>query len=223
VPPGRRATGGAADRFARIASQLVRCCDAPPRPNARYLPQRGRCHRLREAPGCVRKLVAEMPQDEPEIRVLPERSVRPGNWRPIWVEVARQTGIPAEHIKKGDESRGQPFVAYRQLAMVLTIRLGRMSMPAVARIFGCRNHTTALHAREQMRAIIDAVGLDESASVSEWVAACLPLVLVHLPSTAQRTGLTEPPCTASTANSPHGSRTANSRGRGKIAAKGSLC
>jgi hypothetical protein len=130
------------------------------------------------------KLAAEMPPDEPEIPVLQEQSVlperRPGNWRPIWAEVARQTGVPAEHIKKGDESRGMPITAYRQLAMSLLCRLTPLPLTSIANLFGLNDHSTVIHARRAMQPVLDATELTEADSVSEWVAAALPLLFCHL-------------------------------------------
>jgi hypothetical protein len=130
------------------------------------------------------KLAAEMPPDEPEIPVLPEQSVRPErrprNWRPIWIEVARQTGIPPEHIKKGDEGRSMPVTGYRQLAMALMCRLTKLSLNTIARLFNINDHSTVIHARNSLKPLLDATGLDEVDSIPVWVEATLPLLFVHL-------------------------------------------
>jgi chromosomal replication initiation ATPase DnaA len=65
----------------------------------------------------------------------------------IWAEVARQTGVPAERFKKGDESRGMPITAYRQLAMALMCRLTKLHLNTIAQLFGLRNHTTIIHTK----------------------------------------------------------------------------
>jgi hypothetical protein len=117
----------------------------------------------------------------------PEESKRPADavkwaqhWRSVWLEISRQTGIPAEQIKRDDEGRSQPVVAYRQLAIALTHKLTAMPLKAMARIYGLQNHSTILHTKAAMAPIIDAVGLTEEDSVPAWVEACLPLVLVHV-------------------------------------------
>jgi Bacterial dnaA protein helix-turn-helix len=131
------------------------------------------------------KLATEMPPAaelepvaEPEMPAELKR--REGMWRPIWAEVARQTGINPEHIKKGDESRGQPLTSYRQLAIALTCRLTKLSLNTIAVVFGVRDHTSVIHARNAMRPILDATGLTEAAPVPLWVETCLPFVLVHI-------------------------------------------
>jgi hypothetical protein len=130
------------------------------------------------------KRAAEMPPDEPEIPVQLEQSVRPkrrpGNWRPIWSEIARQTGVPAEHIKKCAAGRGMPVTAYRQLAMSLMCRLTKLSLSTIARLFDVNDHSMVIHARNSMKPILDATGLDETAPVQIWVESCLPLLFIHV-------------------------------------------
>jgi hypothetical protein len=130
------------------------------------------------------KLAAELPRDESERLAEPEKAAKPErpamDWRPIWAEVARQTGIPAEHIKKGDESRGMPITAYRQLAMALMCRLTKLSLKTIARLFDVNDHSTVIHARRAMVPILDATGLTEADSVPIWVEAALPLLFVRI-------------------------------------------
>jgi Bacterial dnaA protein helix-turn-helix len=129
------------------------------------------------------KLAAEVPPDESERLAEPEKAAKPErpamNWRPIWAEVARQTGIPTEWLRKGDESRGQPLTAYRQLSMALTLRLTKMGLSAVGRLYGV-DHSTVHHARQVMSPVLQATGLTVDDSVPFWVAAALPITLVYV-------------------------------------------
>jgi hypothetical protein len=135
-------------------------------------------HRRRVA-AYIRLEAQAPPTDEPS-PVTIEEEAPPPSWRGVISELSRQTGIPASWLRKGDESRGQPITALRQLAMALLVKLGHMSLPAVARMFGGMNHTTALHARERMRPILDACELTEADPSQVWIEAALPLVLVHV-------------------------------------------
>jgi hypothetical protein len=129
------------------------------------------------------KLSAEPPPAEPEQLAEPERSAKversAGNWRPIWAEISRQTGVPAEYIKKGGEAHGQPIIAYRQLGISLTLRLTKLGLSGVGRLYGV-DHSTCHHARAQLRPILDACGCTEADPVPVWVAACLPLLFVSI-------------------------------------------
>jgi hypothetical protein len=124
--------------------------------------------------------LAAAPPPEPE-PIAEGPAVKPSPpWRPIWSEVSRQTGIPAEHIKKGDESRGMPITAYRQLAMALMCRLTTLTLKTIAALFDVSDHSTVIHARNSMAPILDATGLTEADSVPIWVEAALPLLFVHI-------------------------------------------
>jgi hypothetical protein len=114
------------------------------------------------------------PLDEPAEQALPPSR------RSVLAELSRQTGIPPSRLRKGDDSRGQPIVAIRQLGMALLIKLSGMSLPATARIFCMTNHTTILHAKRAMAPVLDATGLTESDSVRVWIETALPILFVHV-------------------------------------------
>jgi hypothetical protein len=131
------------------------------------------------------KLAVEVPPDEPKEQMeskQPAESERPSGptWEAICKEVARQTGIPGGQLKLGSEGRGQPHVAFKQLAMALTCKLTRLSLKTTARLFGLNNHTTVLHAKKALAPILNATGLTEVDSVPEWVSETLPLLFVSI-------------------------------------------
>jgi hypothetical protein len=98
------------------------------------------------------KLAAEVPKELMESE-QPAESERPSGptWEAICKEVARQTGIPGGQLKLGSEGRGQPHVAFKQLAMALTCKLTRLSLKTTARLFGLNNHTTSCTRRRRWR------------------------------------------------------------------------
>jgi hypothetical protein len=89
--------------------------------------------------------------------------------------------VPPEALLKG-YGRGLPAVAIRQLAVALTRRLTRLSLPVIARHLGLRDHTTAIHAISRMRPIMAVLELElgDEDQLERWVACALPLVFTHL-------------------------------------------
>jgi chromosomal replication initiation ATPase DnaA len=98
---------------------------------------------------------------------------------PVAVEMARQLGIDAQRLKSSESGRRMPIIQYRQLAMTLALRLTGKSLPQVGRAFDA-DHTTVLHAKRRMSPIIEATELTLDNSLSEWVAACLPLLFAYI-------------------------------------------
>jgi chromosomal replication initiation ATPase DnaA len=98
---------------------------------------------------------------------------------PVAVEIARQLAIDAHRLKGSETGRKMPIIQYRQLAMTLALRLTGNSLPQVGRAFDA-DHTTVLHAKRRMWPIIEAAEMTLDNSLSQWVAACLPLLFAFL-------------------------------------------
>ena len=59
-------------------------------------------------------------------------------------EIAEHLGFDVEALR--GKSRQRPLVAARQTAMYVFRELTDLSYPAIARLFGGRDHTTVIHA-----------------------------------------------------------------------------
>jgi chromosomal replication initiator protein len=63
-------------------------------------------------------------------------------------EIARLLGHSVDALR--GKSRQRPLVAARQEAMYVFRELTDLSYPAIARLFGGRDHTTVIHAVEKI-------------------------------------------------------------------------
>jgi hypothetical protein len=119
--------------------------------------------------------VTELPPPAP----LPPPPPRP-HWRSIVVEVSRQSGTPAELILSS--SRHLPEMSLRQLSVALSRKLAGLSLPALGRRFGGRDHSTIISSISRMRGIISIVEtkLNGCSDPAQWVAKSLPLLEAHI-------------------------------------------
>ncbi len=72
----------------------------------------------------------------------------------IKATVARDAGLPI--FRMTDHCRKRTFSRPRQIAMYLACELTWHSYPAIARMFGGRDHTTILHAHRVVRERMEA-------------------------------------------------------------------
>jgi chromosomal replication initiator protein len=70
----------------------------------------------------------------------------------LLAEIAEFVGFSVEEIK--GKSRQRPLVTARQTAMYVVRELTDLSYPAIARLFGGRDHTTVIHAVEKTQRVI---------------------------------------------------------------------
>ncbi len=66
--------------------------------------------------------------------------------------VASECGVTVEDMR--GSSRQRPLVQYRHFAMWLAKQQTQASYPAIAGVFGARNHTTAMHAVRAMSKLV---------------------------------------------------------------------
>ena len=66
----------------------------------------------------------------------------------LLAEMAGYLGFPVEALK--GKSRQRPLVAARQTAMYVFREMTELSYPAIARLFGGRDHTTVIHAVDKV-------------------------------------------------------------------------
>jgi chromosomal replication initiator protein len=62
----------------------------------------------------------------------------------LLIEISDHLGFDVEAMK--GKSRQRPLVSARQTAMYVFRELTELSYPAIARLFGGRDHTTVIHA-----------------------------------------------------------------------------
>jgi chromosomal replication initiation ATPase DnaA len=88
----------------------------------------------------------------------------------IMSHVALTFGIRTEDITSS--RRDQVFVRPRQIAMYLATELTRESLPKLAYVFNRRDHTTVMHSRNKIRALIKSSPAEAAA-----IAALRQLIL----------------------------------------------
>ena len=82
-------------------------------------------------------------------------SRRPGKQRSdeqLLTEICDYLGVSVEAIR--GRSRQRPIVTARQTAMYVVRELTDLSYPAIARLFGGRDHTTVIHAVEKTQHVM---------------------------------------------------------------------
>ncbi len=70
----------------------------------------------------------------------------------LLAEIASILKFPVEDLK--GRSRQRPLVTARQIAMYVFRELTDLSYPAIARLFGGRDHTTVIHANEKIQRLM---------------------------------------------------------------------
>lgn len=70
----------------------------------------------------------------------------------LLAEIATILKFPVEDLK--GRSRQRPLVTARQIAMYVFRELTDLSYPAIARLFGGRDHTTVIHANEKIQRLM---------------------------------------------------------------------
>jgi len=70
----------------------------------------------------------------------------------LLTEVAGILGFTVEALK--GKSRQRPLVSARQVAMYIFRDMTELSYPAIARLFGGRDHTTVIHAVEKTQRLM---------------------------------------------------------------------
>ncbi len=70
----------------------------------------------------------------------------------LLTEIASILKFPVEDLK--GRSRQRPLVTARQIAMYVFRELTDLSYPAIARLFGGRDHTTVIHANEKIQRLM---------------------------------------------------------------------
>jgi len=76
--------------------------------------------------------------------LLTRATVKPRSDEQLLVEIAEHLGFEVEALR--GKSRQRPLVQARQTAMYVFRELTDLSYPAIARLFGGRDHTTVIHA-----------------------------------------------------------------------------
>ena len=84
--------------------------------------------------------------------LLTKNAVKPRTDEQLLKEIADFVGFSVEDIK--GKSRQRPLVTARQTAMYVVRELTELSYPAIARLFGGRDHTTVIHAVEKTNRVI---------------------------------------------------------------------
>jgi chromosomal replication initiator protein len=67
-------------------------------------------------------------------------------------EIAGDLGFSVEALK--GKSRQRPLVSARQIAMYVFRDMTELSYPAIARLFGGRDHTTVIHAVDKTQRLM---------------------------------------------------------------------
>ena len=70
----------------------------------------------------------------------------------LLADIADILKFPVEDLK--GRSRQRPLVTARQIAMYVFRELTDLSYPAIARLFGGRDHTTVIHANEKIQRLM---------------------------------------------------------------------
>ncbi len=84
--------------------------------------------------------------------LLTKNTVKPRTDEQLLKEIADFVGFSVEEIK--GKSRQRPLVTARQTAMYVVRELTELSYPAIARLFGGRDHTTVIHAVDKIQRVI---------------------------------------------------------------------
>ncbi|MFM8562824.1 MAG: chromosomal replication initiator protein DnaA [Acidimicrobiia bacterium] len=84
--------------------------------------------------------------------LLPDAAPKHRTDEELLTEIARLVGHSVEALK--GKSRQRPLVAARQEAMYVFRELTDLSYPAIARLFGGRDHTTVIHAVEKIQRLM---------------------------------------------------------------------
>ena len=84
--------------------------------------------------------------------LLPDAAPKHRTDEELLAEIARLVGHSVEALK--GKSRQRPLVAARQEAMYVFRELTDLSYPAIARLFGGRDHTTVIHAVEKIQRLM---------------------------------------------------------------------
>jgi len=84
--------------------------------------------------------------------LLTKNAVKPRTDEQLLKEIAEFVGFTVEELK--GKSRQRPLVTARQTAMYVFRELTDLSYPAIARLFGGRDHTTVIHAVEKTQRVI---------------------------------------------------------------------
>ncbi|GDX34056.1 hypothetical protein LBMAG16_08870 [Actinomycetes bacterium] len=84
--------------------------------------------------------------------LLTKNTVKPRTDEQLLKEIADFVGFSVDEIK--GKSRQRPLVTARQTAMYVVRELTELSYPAIARLFGGRDHTTVIHAVEKTQRVI---------------------------------------------------------------------
>ena len=79
--------------------------------------------------------------------LLTRTAVKPRTDEQLLVEIAEHLGFEVEALR--GKSRQRPLVQARQTAMYVFRELTDLSYPAIARLFGGRDHTTVIHALDK--------------------------------------------------------------------------
>ena len=84
--------------------------------------------------------------------LLPDAAPKHRTDEELLAEIARLLGHSVEALK--GKSRQRPLVAARQEAMYVFRELTDLSYPAIARLFGGRDHTTVIHAVDKIQRLM---------------------------------------------------------------------
>lgn len=142
---------------------------------------KGPLHNYSPLPPWPPSIVALMPSEhapappEPEpVAVPPPQPVSPPKRPVVLIEDVKRAACASFHISQErliGRERYEPLVHQRQIAVAVTYRLTRRSLPFVGRAFGGRDHTTILHSIIKMRPFIDEVaeGMPPDATPEQWI------------------------------------------------------
>ena len=84
--------------------------------------------------------------------LLTRATVKPRSDEQLLVEIAEHLGFEVEALR--GKSRQRPLVQARQTAMYVFRELTDLSYPAIARLFGGRDHTTVIHAVDKTQSMM---------------------------------------------------------------------
>ncbi|MFM8000977.1 MAG: helix-turn-helix domain-containing protein, partial [Actinomycetota bacterium] len=84
--------------------------------------------------------------------LMTKNAFQPRTDEPLLAEIADFVGFNVEELR--GKSRQRPLVTARQTAMYVFRELTDLSYPAIARLFGGRDHTTVIHAVEKTQRVI---------------------------------------------------------------------
>jgi chromosomal replication initiator protein len=84
--------------------------------------------------------------------LLSERTPKARTDEEMLAEIAEYLGFPVDQLR--GKSRQRPLVTARQIAMFVFRDTTDLSYPAIARLFGGRDHTTVIHAVEKIQRLM---------------------------------------------------------------------